>query len=64
MAASKTAKSAATKKLDPRKSYQVKLSRPIAIDGHRLLPRDQHWINGAAIDEMSAEDRASITVVE
>ena len=64
MAASKTAKSAAPKKLDPKKSYEVKLTRPISVDGHRLLPRDRHWIAGTALEGMSAEDRASITIVE
>jgi hypothetical protein len=63
MATPKPAKPAGTKKLDPDKSYEVKLTRPITVAGSVLMPRHRQFIAGAMIEAMSDEDRASITVL-
>jgi hypothetical protein len=52
-----------TAALDPERHYPVKLSRPIEVQGRRLLPRHQHTIRGDLIEAMVPEDRAAVTIV-
>ena len=49
--------------LDPERHYPVKLARPIAVLGRRLLPRHQHTIRGDHLDAMPAEDREAVTIL-